>query len=94
MELIRPKDFSSDKKVEEFFSFGTASKASSAVANGEAIGKIGDYGALLITFLMSKLHLHAINSTGVTAKHISVYIITTMLFLFLSMELSLCQRGT
>jgi len=85
MELIRPKDFSSDKKVEELFSFSTASKVSSAVLSGEAVGKIGDYGALLLTFLMSRLHLHAINSTYVPAKHRSVYIITTMLF-FISID--------
>ena len=50
MELIRPRDFSSDKKVEELFSFSTATKVSLAITSSEAMGKIEDYGLLLLTF--------------------------------------------
>ena len=85
MELIRPKDFSSDKKVEDLFSYRTGTKVHAALLSGEAIGKLGDYCLLMLTFLMSKLHLHAMNSSHVTAKHRSVCISATMLF-FITIE--------
>ena len=52
-EFIRPKDFSSDKKVEDFFSFVTANNVLVAVESSQSIGKIEHYGSLLFTFLMS-----------------------------------------
>ena len=85
IELICLKDFSSDKKVKELISYSVASKAHAAVLRGEAAGKLGNYYSLMLTFLMSKLHLHAINSNYVTTKHRSVYVVTTMLH-FITIE--------
>ena len=85
MELIHSKDFLLDKKSKSFFLFGIASKVSLVVLSSKAIEKIDDYRVLLFTFLISKLHLHTINSTYVLAKHRLVYIITTMLF-FISID--------
>ena len=61
-ELIRAKYFSSDKKVKELFSCVTANKASAAVESVQTIGKIEDYGSILLNFLMSKLHFNAVNA--------------------------------
>ena len=84
-ELIHPKDFSSDKKIEEIFSCVKANKLSAAVESGQAIGKIKCHGSLLITFLMSKLHLYAVNAKCVRARHGLVCIGVTMLF-FISID--------
>ena len=79
--MIRPKEFSSDKKVENIFSCVTANKASTLVESGQLIGNIEDCGSLLLTFLMSKLHLHAVNEKHALARHRSAHIGVNVLLL-------------
>ena len=67
-ELIRPKDFSSDQKVEELFSYVTANELSEVVESVQAIKKIENCVSLLLTFLMSQLYLHAVNVKHVLAR--------------------------
>ena len=70
----------SDKKVEELFSFNTVNKVLLALRSSKAKGKTEDFRLFFLVFLISKLHLHAINSAHTTAKHRSMLIIITMLF--------------
>ena len=84
-ELICPKDFASDKKVEQLFSYDTLHKVAHSVDNGEATGYRSDFACLLVTFLFSKLHLHAVNAKNVPAKHRAYYLCITFLY-FLSID--------
>jgi len=78
-QLISPKDFSLNKKVEQLFSFGTLLKVYNSVADGNSLGKNCDYGSLIVTFF-TKLHLYAINVLHVPAKHGAFYLCTSMLY--------------
>ena len=53
--------------------------------SGQVIGKIEDYGSLLLTFLISKLHFHTVNEKFVPERRRSVCIGVTMLF-FVSID--------
>ncbi len=56
------KDFASDKMAKELFSYGTMKKIENAMIDGRAIGLIKDYGALAVTMLFFRLHLHTMNA--------------------------------
>ena len=84
-ELIHPKYFSVDWKVEEFFSCVTVNELLLAVESFQEIGKIEDYGSLLLTLLTSKLHFHVVNTKHVPARHRSACISVAML-LFISIH--------
>ena len=47
-ELLAPKDFASDKKVEQLFSYPTISKVDHETQEGNMIGLRGDYAVLCI----------------------------------------------
>ena len=79
-ELIRPKDFASDKKVERLMSFETIQKLEDALASGKASGLIGDAGALAATLVFLKMHLHAVNGKVVPAKHRALYLWCSMIW--------------
>ena len=79
-DLISPKDFSSDKKVEQLFSFGTLLKVHNSYSEGSSTSKFMDYSSLLATFFFSKLHLYAINALHVPAKHRAFYLCITVIY--------------
>jgi len=79
-DLISPKDFSSDKKVEQLFSFGTLFKVYTSYSEGNCTSKFCDYSSLLLAFFFSKLHLYAINVLYVPAKHRCFYLSTSMIY--------------
>jgi hypothetical protein len=56
------KDFASDEKVKELFSYGSMKKIEDAMIDGRVIGLIEDYGALTVTMLFLRLNLHAMNA--------------------------------
>ena len=73
-ELIAPKDFASDKKVEQLFSYATLNKVDEQIQEGNIIGLGGDYGVLCVTWYFMRLHLYSINATNVPAKHRAMYL--------------------
>ena len=77
-ELIAPKDFASDKKVEQLFSYKCLNKVNEAIGNSDIIGIEGDYGVVCLTWFFMRLHLHAINALNVLAKHRAMYLELSM----------------
>ena len=73
-ELIAPKDFASDKKVEQLFSYNTLNKVDEQIQEGNIVGLGGDYGVLCTTWYFIRLHLYSINATNVPAKHRAMYL--------------------
>jgi len=84
-ELIAPKDFASDKKVEQLLSFDTMERVCNSVDFGVATSTMKDYVAFLLTFMFSKLHLHAVNAINVPSKHRAYYLCISMMF-FVTIE--------
>ena len=68
-DLIKIKDFASDKLVEDLCSYKTLKKLSDGVNNGATEGLIEDAGAISCTIFFMKLHLHSINGLIFPAKH-------------------------
>ncbi len=80
-DLFIVKDFASDKKVEELFVYGTMKKIEDAMIDGRAIGLIEDYGALAVTMLFLRLHLHAMNARLEVSQCQAMYLwMSTILF--------------
>ncbi len=79
-ELIRVKDWASDKKADRLFSYPTLKKVADALEKGKAAAHIADAGALACTFLFLKLHLHAVNGRHVPATHRALYLAMSMLW--------------
>ena len=79
-DLFSPKDFSSDKKVEQLFSFDTFLNVYDSYSEGHSTSKFCDYSSLLLTFFFSKLHLHAMNALNIPAKHRGFYLSTSMIY--------------
>ena len=79
-ELIAPKDFTLDKKVEQPLSFDTIERVCNNVDFGVAKSIIKDYIALLLVFMFSKLHLHTVNALNVPSKHRAYYLCISMMF--------------
>lgn len=73
-DLIAPKDFASDKKVEQLFSYASLSKVDDAIYEGDIIGLEGDYAVLCITWYFSRLHLYAVNALNIPSKHRAMYL--------------------
>ena len=73
-ELIVPKDFASDKKVEELFSYNTIEKVDNCFSNSAISGITGDFAVLCVTWFFCRLHLHAVNGLNVPAKHRAMYL--------------------
>jgi hypothetical protein len=73
-DLIAPKDFASDKKVEQLFSYPTINKVNEGIEEGNVIGLEGDYAVLCITWFFMRLHLYAVNALNVPAKHRAMYL--------------------
>jgi hypothetical protein len=61
-DLFIVKDFASDKKVKDLFSYGTMKKIEDAMIDGWAIRQIEDYGALAFNMFFPRLRLHAMNA--------------------------------
>lgn len=78
-ELIAPKDFASDRKVERLFSFETMLKVSACIESGDAIGTDRDYASLMLTLMFAKLHLCSVNALNVLSKHIAYFLGVTMM---------------
>ena len=74
IELIAPKDFASDKKVEQLFSYNTLNLVEQGINNCDFIGLEGDFGVLCTTWYFSRLHLHAVNGINIPAKHRAMYL--------------------
>ena len=74
-DLIAPKDFASDRKVERLFSFQTMLKVSACIEGGEAVGTTGDHASLMFT----KSHSYSVNVLNVPAKHRAYFLGTTMM---------------
>ena len=79
-DLIAPKDFASDKKVEELFSYPTISKVDKELEKGNIIGLQGDYGVLCVTWFFMRLHLFAVNALNVPAKHRAMHVGLSMMW--------------
>ena len=79
-ELIAPKDFTLDKKVEQPLSFDTIERVCNNVDFGVAKSIIKDYIALLLAFMFSKLQLHTVNALNVPSKHRAYYLYVSMMF--------------
>ena len=79
-ELLVPKDFASDKKVEQLFSYPTISKVDNEIQEGNIIGLVGDYAVLCIIWYFMRLHLFAVNAPNVPAKHQAMYLGLSMLW--------------
>ena len=79
-DLIAPKDFASDKKVEQLFSYSTMDKVDQEIEKGNIIGLQGDYGVLVVTFFFMRLHLFAVNALNVPAKHRAMYLGLSMMW--------------
>jgi hypothetical protein len=78
-DLFIVKDFASDKKVEELFSYGTMKKIEDAMIDGRAIGLIEDYGALAVTMLFLRIHLHAMNARLLVSQCRAMYLWMSMI---------------
>ena len=59
-ELLKWKDFSSDKLAEDFLSFKTLKKLFDGIESGLVDGLSGDVGALACTLFVMRLLLHAV----------------------------------
>jgi hypothetical protein len=68
------KDFASDKKVKELYSYGTMKKIEDAMIDERAIGLIEDYGALAVTMLFLRIHLHAMNARLLVSQCRAMYL--------------------
>ena len=79
-ELLKWKDFSSDKLAEDFFSFKTLKKLVDGIESGLVDGLSGDAGALACTLFFMRLHLHAVNGLGVPARHRALYLWLSMIW--------------
>ena len=79
-DLIAPKDFASDRKVERLLSFQTMLKVSAYIEGGEAVGTTGDHASLMLTLMFTKSHLHSVNALNVPAKHRAYFLGMTMLY--------------
>ena len=80
-ELIRVKDFASDKKVETLVSYKMLKVLSSALSSGKAVGLIEDAGALACTLMFMRLHLHAVNGKDVPANHRALFLWCSMIWI-------------
>ena len=72
-DLIKIKDFASDKLVEDLCSYKTLNMLYDDVSNGATEGLFEDAGALSCTIFFMKLHLHSVNGLTVPAKHRALY---------------------
>ena len=79
-DLIAPKDFASDKKVEQLFSYPTINKVDNELEQGNIVGLQGDYGVLCVTWFFMRLHLFAVNALNVPAKHRAMYVGLSMMW--------------
>ena len=73
-ELIAPKDFASDKKVEQLFSHKTLSLLEKGINESKVTGLDSNYGALCATWYFARLHLYAVNGISMPAKHRAMYL--------------------
>ncbi len=78
-DLFIVKDFASDKKVKDLFLYGTMKKIEDAMIDGRAIRLIKDYGALAVTMLFLRLHLHAMNARLEVSQCRAMYIWMSMI---------------
>ena len=78
-DLIKIKDFASYKLVEDICSYKTLKMLSDGVNNGATEGLVEDAGALSCTIFFMKLHLYSVNGLIVPAKHIAIYLWTSMI---------------
>ena len=81
LELIRIKDFASDKLVDELCSHKVLKKVVDALDEGKALGSVKDTATLLCTLLFMKIHLVAVNRRNIPAKHRALYLWTSMIWL-------------
>ncbi len=75
------KDFASDKKVEDIFSYCTMKKIEEAMIEGQATGLIEDCGALAVTMFFLRLHLQAMNARLEVSHCRAMYLWMSMIFL-------------
>ena len=68
-ELIAPKYFASNKKMEQLFSYNCLDQVNKATCEAEIIGLEGDFGVLCTTWCLSRLHLRSVNAVNAPAKH-------------------------
>lgn len=80
-ELIRIKDFASDKLVDELCSHKILKSVVDAMDDGTTTGSDKDAAALLCTLLFMKLHLISVNGRQIPAKHRALYLWTSMIWL-------------
>ena len=80
-DLICPKDFTSDKKVEELFSRETMKQVFNSLAAGTAISSIGDIAALFATAYWAKLHLFLVNVREMPAVQRCIYLCLTLVWI-------------
>ena len=73
-ELYRPKDYASDKKVEDLLAYPSLEKIYDILEEGSAEGSIRDVAGLMGTLFFLRLHLHAVNGLNVPANHRSLYL--------------------
>ena len=78
-DLIKIKDFASNKLVEYLCSYKTLKKLSDGVNNIATEGLFEDAGALSCTIFFMKLHLHSVNGLTVPDKHRALYLWTFMI---------------
>ena len=79
-DLISSKDFLSDKKVEQLFSFSILLKFWYSYSHGYLTSKFCDYLSLLLAFFFSKLHLYTINTLNIPAKHRGFYLSISIIY--------------
>ena len=79
-ELIRIKDFASDKLVDELCSHKILKQVIDALDEGKASGLSQDGAAILCSLLFMKMHLLAVNARNIPAKHRALYLWTSMVW--------------
>ena len=67
--LLAPKDFASDKKVEQIFSYPTINKVDTDAQDRNIIGLEGDCAILCVTWFFIRLCLFAVSIVNVPSKH-------------------------
>ena len=80
VDIYCPSDFASDRLVLQLCSYDTILKLSqSDIAFGST--SKGDKGAMGLTLFFMRLHLYAVNGSGVPSSHRAVYLWCSMLWL-------------
>ena len=77
-DLIAPKDFTLEKKVEQINWCNCVSKVEAAIVNRDIIGLEDDYGVLHATSYFIRLCLHSINALSVLWKHRAMHLDLSM----------------